>query len=267
MVSDSQNKPESSLSECSGLRQSIQPQRQLIGVPKPADLAAVVGLPTPFYDRDGITLYCGDCREILDAISFDIMISDPPYGISLANHDSTGQFRKARDWTIAGDGDLESAEWVIANCRQRGKAIVAFASPDKPYSGSWRNRLVWHKVGLGMGGDPATCWRRDWELIMVDGTGALNGGRDSAVLNYPIRPNQFVHPCQKPVELMRYLIRKIPGEVICDPFAGSGATLLAAKLEGRRAVGIEINEDCCRIAVNLLKQKVLNFAEAETCPA
>lgn len=108
-----------------------------------------------------------------------------------------------------------------------------------------------------MGGDPKTCWRRDWELILVDGTSELAGGRDSSVLRFTIRPSQFVHPCQKPVALMEYLIGKIPSETIVDPFMGSGTTLRAAANHGRRAIGIELEERYCEIAANRLAQGVL----------
>lgn len=68
--------------------------------------------------------------------------------------------------------------------------------------------------------------------------------------------NGRLHPTQKPVELMQYLIRTYtnPGELILDNTAGSGTTLLAAQNEGRRAIGIELSLDYCRIAVDRLKQ-------------
>jgi DNA modification methylase len=211
----------------------------------------------PYYEQDGITIYCGDCREILPKVEFDLVVSDPPYGIALSNHDTSGKYRRDRDWTISNDHDTEAADWVIEHSRTRDVALVVFASPDKPYAGKWRNRLVWHKDGLGMGGDPKTCWRRDWELILVDGTNQLNGGRDSAVLRYTIRPDQFWHPCQKPVALLEYLIGKIPANVVCDPFMGSGTTLRAAANHGRSAIGIEIEEKYCEMAAKRLAQGVL----------
>jgi site-specific DNA-methyltransferase (adenine-specific) len=70
------------------------------------------------------------------------------------------------------------------------------------------------------------------------------------------RPN---HPTPKPLELIRFMVEisARPGSVIVDPFMGSGTTLLAAKLEGRRAIGIEINEEYCELAANRLAQGVL----------
>ena len=67
------------------------------------------------------------------------------------------------------------------------------------------------------------------------------------------------HPTPKPLALMRFIvdISARPGSTILDPFAGSGTTLVAAKLEGRKAVGIEINERYCEIAASRLAQGVL----------
>ena len=71
------------------------------------------------------------------------------------------------------------------------------------------------------------------------------------------------HPTVKPVDLMRWLIRLVtpPGGVLLEPFMGSGTTLMAARLEGRRAVGIEINPEYCEIAANRLRQSVFAFDE------
>jgi DNA modification methylase len=66
-----------------------------------------------------------------------------------------------------------------------------------------------------------------------------------------------MHPTQKPLSLMRWCLKWTDAQTIIDPFAGSGTTLLAAKLEGRKAVGIEISEEYCEIAANRLRQRLL----------
>lgn len=72
------------------------------------------------------------------------------------------------------------------------------------------------------------------------------------------------NPTQKPVTLMAWCIRFLPASPLplVDPFAGSGSTLVAAKREGRRCIGIEIEERYCEIAAQRLAQGVLDFGEA-----
>jgi len=76
-----------------------------------------------------------------------------------------------------------------------------------------------------------------------------------------IIPSADEHPTQKPVELMRFFMRlhTDPADLILDPFMGSGTTLVAAKQLGRRAIGIEIEEKYCAVAVERLAQGVLRL--------
>jgi len=79
----------------------------------------------------------------------------------------------------------------------------------------------------------------------------------------PLGSVRLNHPCQKPIALVSQVVRvsSRPGDMVLDPFMGSGTTLVAAKLEGRRAIGIEIEERYCEIAAKRLAQGVLDFSE------
>lgn len=217
--------------------------------------------PEPYYSQDGITIFCGDCRTILPTLepeSIDLVLTDPPYGIALENHGRGDGRRKDRDWTINGDQSTEVGQQVIDYCLAQGWPTVAFASPKKPWVGKWRSYLVWHKPGIGVGGDPELCWMADWELIQVANNGPLTGPKESAVLRWPTGSASFRdHPTQKPIGLCRKLIDKHGGTMILDPFMGSGTTLRAAKDLGRKAIGIEISEAYCEIAARRLQQSVL----------
>ena len=219
----------------------------------------MTNLPTPYYDQDGITIYHADCRDILPLLepgSVDLVLTDPPYGIGLKENGRHGY-----NWNIVGDANQEIGQIVLGWAASRDVATVTFAAPRKPWPGEWRQLLVWDKGGaVGGGGDIETCWKFSWELIQVARTGILNGRRDEAVLRFPVgQRNYHDHPAQKPVELVQYLLGKVGGTTILDPFMGSGTTLRAAKDLGRKAIGIEIEERYCEIAVKRLAQQVLPF--------
>jgi hypothetical protein len=211
----------------------------------------------PYYEQDGITIYHGDCREILPRLRADALVFDPPYGISLRNGDVDGH-RSERWGSIVGDEDGEVGRFAIAWALGGGMTVAAFASPWKPWPGRWRNQIVWDKGGaVGGGGDIRTCLKRSWELIQVWNRGPINGGRGESVWRYPIVPQDTSdHIAAKPVALMARLIHTFTDvtDSIVDPTMGSGSTLAAARLCGRRAVGVEVEERYCEIAARRLEE-------------
>lgn len=197
-------------------------------------------------------LVLGDCLELIDQVGHaDAVITDPPYGINYRNKraDITGRHYAP---AINGDCDCDVGQQMIDACFARGWPVCAFAHIRRPWAGDWRQFLVWDKGGaVGGGGDRKTCWKQTAELIQVGGFGELNGPRDSSVLRFPIGPaSMHLHPTQKPLKLMEYLILKLtkPGDVILDPFAGSGTTVEAAMNTGRRCIAFETDPNYFRIA-------------------
>jgi hypothetical protein len=187
----------------------------------------------------------GDCRDHLRRLKrVDAVIMDPPYGILYRNMRGDLHPRSFAA-PIVGDESQSVGQEVIDLCFSRGWPVCTFAHLNHPWRGPFRQRLVWDKGGaVGGGGDPGTCWKFSAELVQVGGFGKLNGRRDPSVLRFPIGQNSMpYHPNQKPAALLDYLISKLtkPGDVILDPFAGSGATLAAALRLGRRAIGFEID--------------------------
>ena len=208
--------------------------------------------------EDGsVSLICGDCLEVLptlEAGSIDAVVTDPPYGVKLANH---GAF--AGDWTVSGDESCNVAERVLSACRRLGVSIAAFASPDLPYTGKWNSRLVWHKPGRGLGGDWERCWLRDWELVLVHAVRPIRK-KESSVLRF--RPSACKHHvCEKPVALIEYLVDQLGGETILDPFMGSGTTGVACVNLGRKFVGIELERKYFDIAVRRIQQALDSQSE------
>ena len=183
-------------------------------------------------------LYLGDCREILPTLSgIDAVVTDPPYGI---RHKSHGQRFLAAE-QIDGDQDTDLIHWVADYTQQNALCLVCFFSPTNPPWLDWRSVLVWAKgAHVGIGGDRATCWKRDAELIGVARNRPLEGQRDSCVVTVPaLSPPPSGHFCEKPVALMQYLVGKLAERTICDPFMGSGSTAEACIRLGKPFVGIE----------------------------
>jgi site-specific DNA-methyltransferase (adenine-specific) len=202
----------------------------------------------PYYERDGIVIYHGDCREVLPSLEpVDLVLTDPPYGIASvwkggsghgwARAQEQGQIRNS--W----DGEPPAAA-VIAECIAKGRAAVVWGGNyfSLPLSRGW---LVWNKPERNFSlGEAELAWTTRDNVIRV---------RDD-VRSDPTRE----HPTQKPLALMRWCVELFPGaETILDPFMGSGTTLRAAKDLGRKAIGIEIEERYCEIAAKRLSQEVL----------
>jgi DNA modification methylase len=219
----------------------------------------------PYYSSGGITIYNADCRQVLQSVGdVNAVVTDPPYGISLSDNSKGGRYgrsKKAWQLEIVGDHSQDVGLDVLKWAEEKKVCTLVFGSPKKPWPGDWSSYLVWDKgPAVGGGGDVKRCWKQTWELIQVVRNAPLRVSRDSAVLRYWVNPSlSKQHPAAKPVKLMRYLICQLThlGDVVFDPFMGTGATLVAAKLEGRQAVGIEINEAYCEKAAKRLSQGVL----------
>lgn len=213
-----------------------------------------------YYQDEHVTLYHGDCltehREWLDA---DVLVTDPPYGMSYEsnrNRDKrntkVGRAVIADDTTVARDAALES--WG-------DRPALVFGKWTQPRPESTRARLIWDKKVQGTG-DLSIPWGPTDEEVYVIGAGFV-GHRGSNIVRSQMlmsgdsrRPD---HPTPKPISLMEVLIEKCPPGEITDPFAGSGATLVASRNLGRRAIGVELEERYCEVIARRLDQGVLDF--------
>jgi DNA modification methylase len=210
----------------------------------------------PYYEEPGITIYNADCRDVLPQIEqVNLILTDPPFGKKLSNH-SQGKDRRLDTYNICGDESQELGNSVLSFFV--GPRIV-FASPMMPWNGKWNQWLIWDKgPAVGGGGDFQRYWKFSYELIQVSMLGILLGQRDEAILHYWVGPTDSkLHPAQKPLGLIKYLVGKVEAQTILDPFMGSGTTLRAAKDLGRKAIGIEIEKKYCDIAIERLRQGVL----------
>ena len=224
------------------------------------DAATGEGEPVsaPYYQDDLVTLYHGDCLEVTEWLAADVLVTDPPYGISW----KTQANKRAKSQAHAGiknDGDTAF----------RDAALVAFG--DKPgfVFGSWRapfpprsQTLVWRKpVDAGVVGS-VTGFRLDTELIFMTGKWPKRNSARSSVIETNGGKNAYLlgHPHGKPVKLMQELVGMTSG-VIADPFSGSGSTLVAASSLGRRAIGVELDEAYCELIAKRLSQQAFDFGD------
>jgi site-specific DNA-methyltransferase (adenine-specific) len=204
-----------------------------------------------YYQDDLVTLYHGDCLELTDWVNADVLVTDPPYGMAYASNRVVGRESQA----IANDDNVEI----------RNKMLQLWGSRPALVFGTWRverpenvkNLLIWSKGDDPGMGDLTMPWGNSHEEIYVLGNG-FTGKRGSNVLvaNKPPANNRPDHPTPKPVGLMELLIEKTVG-TIADPFAGSGATLIAARNKGRQVIGVELEERYCEIIANRLQQHTL----------
>lgn len=202
---------------------------------------------TPYYQDESTTIYHGDCREILPTLGrFDLLLTDPPYGYRWKTNYSRFS-RGTNDKTeIANDapGNVDLSPWMELTDEQ---IIFGCNSLPQQKPGSY---LIWDKRcqdGFSFLSDGEAAWWSHGHGVYIC---SINAQRH--------RSKAGLHPTQKPVGLMAWCIQKAKqSETVIDPFMGSGTTLVAAKLEGRKAVGIELEERYCEIAANRLCQGVL----------
>ena len=235
-------------------------------------------MTTPYYSDDYVTLYHGDALDVLGQLdaAVDAIVTDPPYASgsrSEAKRVSSGaMIRGERFRNNPIDNDQMTTTGFVWLIRE----TVLAAKPMLRSGGSvlsfidWRqwptlvgaletcnlrvqNMVVWDKGAIGMGNGfrnrhELICHASDGVPIIGDrGTpNVLEFAADDLVMRAQKVP-PVDHPSPKPVPLMERLLAVVsaPGDLILDPFSGGGATLVAAKRTGRRAIGIESSIDHC----------------------
>jgi len=211
---------------------------------------------TPYYSDDTVTIYHGDCRDILPALTFDIVVTDPPYGVEIVKPDgqtgfSSRQAVSRRYRKVANDHIPLDPRWLTRYGRRQVifgvDHFVAWPGPGR--------LLIWDKRD-GMGSNNFADVEVAWDS--KPGPSRLIRHKQLGMIA-DLGDIPRVHPTQKPQSVMRWLVAACSEQTdtVCDPFMGSGTTLRAAKDLGRKAIGIELDESYCEIAVDRLAQGVL----------
>lgn len=239
---------------------------------------------TPYYADEAVTLYLGDTLDVLRELPvapIAALVTDPPYSSgNLPESMKQKAAPRLRGWTWQ-DKVMETDQLSTLGFVWLMRAVLVEARLRLSEGGSlcvfidWRNwgnlvgavesagfrvnnMVVWDKRQIGMGNG----FRNQHELVLY---GSLGTPRviSHAVPNVLAckREENDLHQSPKPVALMQRLLEVVsaPGDIVLDPFLGSGSTLLAAKASGRKGIGIEIEERYCEIAAQRLAQEVLDF--------
>jgi site-specific DNA-methyltransferase (adenine-specific) len=239
----------------------------------------------PYYDEGGITIYHGDCHKVFEQLPrghFDAVVTDPPYssgalhiggrgaststkyaqsGVSKFD-DFEGDSRDGRSWKSW------CADWLqscLAATKPGGRLLVFSDWRQIPtitdavqWAGwRWRGIIAWNK-GRGARACHKGYFRSQCEFITWGTRGDLRpatwGGPWDGCITAPVLQRDKFHQTGKPSRLMTELLGCVPpGGRVLDPFMGSGTTLTAAKLLGLSAVGVELSEQNCSIAVERLR--------------
>lgn len=192
---------------------------------------------------DDVTLYLGDATEIVPALQYDCIVSDPPYGMAFrSNH------RAEKHDAIANDGNAELLVWACTLPATHSRYLFCRWDnlQDVPLP---KSCVTWVKNNWSMGDLEHEHGRQTEIALFYPGENhAWPKGRPNDVIVAPRTGNEH-HPTEKPVQLMRAIIEWTSG-VVCDPFMGSGSTGVAAVSIGRPFVGVELDpkhfETACR---------------------
>lgn len=198
----------------------------------------------------------GDCLKVLPALPdqlVDLVLTDPPYAINYRSNRRTA--RPRFDW-LTGDQPGDWIERLAAEayrilkpdrhlyCFCRFDTYPRFFGAFQDVGFTMKRTLIWVKNNHGSGdlrGDYAP--KDEWIIFAQKGRRPLNGRRSFNVLNYNKVPSaELMHPTQKPVELLKFLIAKstVLGETVLDPFAGVLTTAIAAVQTGRKVLAVEV---------------------------
>ena len=217
---------------------------------------------TPYYQDKWVTIYHGDCREILPSLpKVDLVLTDPPYGRDeIKNNPSRGKLAIAKDYGL-GEWDRKPTDKELLTMiisKARHSIIFGGNYFELPPSSCW---LVWDKDNVG--NDFADC-----ELAWTNFSSAVRKylWRWNGMLQEPSSPKDYrCHPTQKPSGLFSLIIADYSkvNDLILDPFLGSGTTCYCAKKLNRYSIGIEIEEKYCEIAARRCSQEVMDFSNAQ----
>ena len=234
---------------------------------------------TLIYDHAGVRLYHGDCREIIPTLQekADLVLTDPPYSERVHVFAKSGSISKSQlegEFEHINEGEM--LEYFLLMSTVARRWVVSFIAWEhaallykRPPVGLRFIRFgVWVKNETGppqfSGDRPAQGWEAIAFLHNAQEKLRWNGKGRSSVFSHTIERlytngKWGAHPTVKPLGLVKELMLLFSnnGDVVLDPFAGSGTTGVAAKQLGRRAILIEREEKYCDLIIERLQQEAM----------
>lgn len=219
------------------------------------------------------TVHHGDCLALLPEIeneTVDAVITDPPYGIDYqsARRTATERHPKIENdkhpfiWWLHDAFRILKANGILL-CFCRWDVQEAFKQAIEWAGFTIRSQVIWDREIHGMGDLKASfAPQHDVIWFATKGSYEFPSNRPQSIIRVPrLQGDELRHPNEKPVDLMRYLIQVTTqvGDLIVEPFAGSGSTCLAAMQEGRRCIGMEKDEKYVRLANSRLSSIQITF--------
>lgn len=223
----------------------------------------------PYYEHDGIVIYHGDCREILPNLDpVDLVLTDPPWGLEGGRGNGENVRKRGKmNYKITANWE-DTPLYVETVIIPSLKMALTMAKRGIVTPG---NRCLWlypKPVVMGAFFNPSSTGWSEWGIntlspILYYGKDPRQGNKGTSPTGKKVieAAPKNGHPCPKPYNAWKWLLNKgsFPGETVLDICTGSGQTLIAAKELGRKAIGIEIEEEYCEISANGLSQEVLGF--------
>lgn len=202
--------------------------------------------PTPYYEDASCVIYHGDCRELMRAgVAAPLVVTDPPYGVHKAAWDDSLPLDALELASFGSDAmAIMPGVWNIGAMPAR----LGAHHYRWTLSAYLKNGMTNGAVGFG-NWIPCLLYSRDGTSLYKQ-----DGDCKSFVIGTEDKPD---HPSPKPYRVMTWILSRLPEGTVLDPFMGSGTTLVAAKQLGRKAIGIELEERYCELAVERLAQGVL----------
>lgn len=229
-------------------------------------------------------LLCGssagiDLSTLIKGFEIHAIVTDPPYAIDYVES-KRGMQGVAVDKDIANDGFMTDAEYTAFTTSWLAPVLPYFAAKNSVYvfnSDKMIFALRQAFIDLGLKAAQLIIWVKDraiigrldylpqHELILYGwyGTHDFKRGKDKSVLFVPKPSRSKLHPTMKPIELLRKLILNSTsvGDVVYDPFGGSGSTLVACEHTKRRCIMVEMDPDYCEVIVKRWEKLTGHVAE------